>query len=96
MFEFITKMFRFRKKQHTVLMEVPPGGPIDPSKEKVSKDVGERPGITKDGMIERSEGHINFNNTKPITRSFKRGKLRKSLEERKTSFYNKDGKLYDE
>jgi hypothetical protein len=39
-------------------------------------------------------GHVNFNNTKSITRKFNKAKLRESMEERKNSYYDDDGIIY--
>lgn len=94
MFEFITKFFR-KKAPTTLIVKMDSSPPsVDPSKDKVVKDVGDMPDTVRESGIERSEGHINFNNMKPITRKLKRGNLRKSFEERQTSYYDNGGELY--
>jgi hypothetical protein len=100
MFEFISRIFR-KKKKPTGIIKLSPEHrqalSIDPSKDKVIKDVGDLPDTDEIDGIKKTEGHICFNNNvKTITRNLKRKKLRQSLEERKTSFYNDHGKLYGE
>lgn len=99
MFESI-KFWWKKGKKNKVIIDTEPKARIeivDPSKDKVEKDVGSLPGVVEDSGIVRSEGHVSFKkNTRTITRRVNKEKLRKSLEERKTSFYNNDGELYGE
>jgi hypothetical protein len=100
MFGFITKMFRKKEKPTgRIVTKIPEevkksSQIIDPSKSKVDQDVGDMPGAVRDGQIIRDVGHVNFNNTKSITRKFNKAKLRESMEERKNSYYDDDGIIY--
>ena len=102
MFGFITKMFKRKpgSLQSPVIDLVVPeeikadSRILDPSKSSVVKETGDMPGTVVENGIKRDVGHVNFNNTKSITRSYKRAKLRQSLEERKSSYYDDDGIVY--
>ena len=102
MFKFITKWFgkKVVAPNPVIKLVVPEGAMseshvmVDPSKSGVVKDVGDMPGTIEENGIKRDVGHINFNNTKSITRKFKRERIRKSIEERKSSYYDDDGIIY--
>jgi len=97
-FEFV-KFWWKRKRTDATELNVTGIKPeiVDPSKNKVVKDLGSLPDTVEDSGIIKTEGHISFqNNTKTITRKINRDRLHKSLEDRRHHYYDGEGKLYGE
>jgi hypothetical protein len=94
MFEFILKFLKKNKKPSDTerLRKTQPSKIIRPEEFNEKADPYEEESTISH---DPEAGYVNFNKLEPITRKFKRKKLRESFEDRQTDFYGRDGRLYD-